>query len=313
MNFIITASFLNEPTKIHWKDRRFLAGFGLCVFAIFSVGLAFGWGARYLADDSEAHVASLTEELNDANLRLSDAQGEYQRELNAIAARMAELQAHTTRLNALGARLAEMGQLEGGEFDFDQPIGLGGPEAVASVNDTSMEDIQQTLAWLEQDMAHKREQLSVMDAILRGHDLTVSVMPSLSPVEHGHVSSHYGHRHDPFTGKRTFHAGIDFSGPSGTEILAAADGIVSSSGWKNGYGNVVEIDHGGGLKTRYAHNRVNLVQVGKRVHAGEVIAEMGSTGRSTGTHLHFEVHQNGKAVNPRPFLAKLKTGRVTRQ
>lgn len=312
MNFIVTASFLNEPTKIHWKDRRFLAGFVACVLAIFSLGLAFGWGVRYLADDSKDQIASLTEELRDANFRLNDAHGEHQRELNAVAARMAELQANSTRLNALGSRLAQMGQLEGGEFDFNQPIGLGGPEAPVSVNDTSLEDIQKTLQWLEHDMARKREQLSVMDAILRGQDLTDSVVPNLLPVEHGHVSSHYGHRSDPFTGKKTFHAGIDFSGRSGTQILSAADGIVVFSGWKNGYGNVVDVDHGGGLKTRYAHNRVNLVQVGKRVHAGEAIAEMGSTGRSTGTHLHFEVHRNGQAVNPRPFLANMKASKVIR-
>src|SRR5690606_23524063 len=128
------------------------------------------------------------------------------------------------------------------------------------------------------------------------------LMPSLRPVSSGYASSSFGYRTDPFTGKREFHKGLDFHSGRGAPVLAVADGVVSFVGKRSGYGNVVEVDHGGGYMTRYAHNQENTVKPGQRVHAGAQIAKLGSTGRSTGPHVHFEVWVNGRVVNPYQYL-----------
>ena len=127
-------------------------------------------------------------------------------------------------------------------------------------------------------------------------------VPSQKPVERAVFTSGFGARSDPFNGHTAMHAGIDLAGPIGTPIYAAADGIVDRAGWANGYGNLVEIDHGKSIQTRYGHLSAILVTTGQRVHRGDLIARMGSTGRSTGSHLHYEVRIDGHAVNPVPFL-----------
>ncbi|WP_258558384.1 M23 family metallopeptidase [Sphingomonas sp. CGMCC 1.13658] len=127
-------------------------------------------------------------------------------------------------------------------------------------------------------------------------------VPSLKPVANLNFSSFYGVRSDPFRGTAAMHAGVDIPGPTGTPIYATADGIVERAGWTGGYGNLVELEHGRGLETRYGHLSKIMVQPGQRVKRGEVIALMGSTGRSTGSHLHYEVRMDGRAVNPVPYL-----------
>lgn len=117
------------------------------------------------------------------------------------------------------------------------------------------------------------------------------------------MSSGFGYRIHPVTGKRQMHAGMDFAAPIGTPIYATGNGVVTVSGWGNGYGRYIEIDHGNGVKTRYAHNSANLVNVGDTVYANQHIANVGNTGRSTGAHLHYEVRMNGQAVNPQTYLA----------
>jgi murein DD-endopeptidase MepM/ murein hydrolase activator NlpD len=127
-------------------------------------------------------------------------------------------------------------------------------------------------------------------------------IPSLKPVKGANFTSGYGVRSDPFQGRAAMHAGIDLAGPLGTEVYATADGIVDRSEWAGGYGNLVEVNHGKGIQTRYGHLSKALVQPGQRVKRGDLIALMGSTGRSTGSHLHYEVRIDGKAVNPIPFM-----------
>ncbi len=127
-------------------------------------------------------------------------------------------------------------------------------------------------------------------------------VPSQKPVERAVFTSGFGTRSDPFGGYTAMHAGIDLAGPVGTPIYAAADGIVDRAGWANGYGNLVELDHGKSIQTRYGHLSAILVTNGQRVRRGDLIARMGSTGRSTGSHLHYEVRLDGHAVNPVPFL-----------
>ena len=140
--------------------------------------------------------------------------------------------------------------------------------------------------------------LARMTALERGLDRVPQVMPANIK----NISSGFGYRHDPFNGRGAMHSGLDFKGPTGAPILAAANGRVSFVGQRSGYGNVVEVSHGNGLMTRYAHMSKFAAKAGQRVTAGDVIGAIGSTGRSTGPHLHFEVRINDRAVNPRPFL-----------
>jgi len=240
--------------------------------------------------------------------QLTEVRAKAEQDLNALAAKLGQLQAHANRLNALGERLTEIGKLNDGEFDFGSAPGLGGPEALDTVSDTQQHDLTDSLEALALQFAAQEQQLDVLEQVLLDRDLEAALMPTGSPVRAGYASSTYGMRIDPFTGRSHFHAGVDYNGPRGTEILAVADGVVRFAGRSAGYGNTVEIDHGNGYVTRYAHNQENLAAEGARVRAGDVIAKMGSSGRSTGSHVHIEVLHNGRAVNPVPFLRKARQG-----
>ena len=229
-----------------------------------------------------------------------------QREINALAARMGELQAQANRLNALGDRLARGAGLEGGEFDFDRPVGIGGPEAAS---DMPARRLLQGPDTLDGDLANSGQQLSVLEALLFDRTLERNAMPSRSPVASSFVTSSYGYRADPFGRGGQFHKGIDFDARTGDPVMTVADGVVSYSGVRGGYGNVVEVDHGNGYVTRYAHNSRNLAKVGDLVRVGDEIAKAGSTGRSTGAHVHFEVWENGRVQNPRKFLGDMGVSR----
>ena len=233
---------------------------------------------------------------------LEQTRREAQREVNALAARMGELQAQANRLNALGDRLARSAGLEGGEFDFDRAVGLGGPGPVSDMPARTLTDGMQAL---DGDLAQAGQQLSVLEALLFDRKLEQSALPSRSPVASSFMTSGYGYRADPFGGGSQFHRGIDFDARTGDPVMSVADGVVSYSGVRGGYGNVVEVDHGNGYVTRYAHNSRNTVRVGDLVRVGQEIAKAGSTGRSTGAHVHFEVWENGRVQNPRQFLGDM--------
>nr|WP_133501221.1 peptidoglycan DD-metalloendopeptidase family protein [Lysobacter terrigena] len=227
------------------------------------------------------------------------APGQAQREVNALAARVGELQAQANRLNALGERLTRMGGLKDGEFDFDRPVGVGG---AGPVHDMPKAELGQSLDLLSRQLRSSGDQLTVLDTLLTDRKLTLAAVPSRAPVLDSYVTSGFGDRADPIAGGGEFHKGIDFSANTGDPVLAVADGVVSFVGERSGYGNVVEIDHGNGYVTRYAHNSRLERHQGELVRAGDEIAKAGSTGRSTGAHVHLEVWQDGRVVNPRPFL-----------
>jgi murein DD-endopeptidase MepM/ murein hydrolase activator NlpD len=144
--------------------------------------------------------------------------------------------------------------------------------------------------------------LDGLEAVLRDRSVASDLQPSGRPLERGWVSSFFGNRTDPITGRAVFHEGVDFVAKAGAEVVAAASGIVTWAGQRRGYGNLIEISHGDGYTTRYAHNERHLVQAGTKVDKGQPIALLGATGRSTGPHLHFEVLRNGKALNPMRFV-----------
>lgn len=245
--------------------------------------------------------------LAEQDARLESTRREAQRELNALAARLGELQAQANRLNALGDRLTRVAKLGDGEFDFNRPVGVGGAEAA---RDIATGELLGGMEGVEQDFRRSGSQLSVLDALLFDQALERNAMPSRSPVANSYITSGYGHRADPFGGGGQYHRGIDFDARTGDPVMTVADGVVSYSAWRSGYGNVVEVDHGNGFVTRYAHNSRNTVKVGDLVRVGQEIAKAGSTGRSTGAHVHFEVWENGRVHNPRKFLGEIGAKRM---
>jgi murein DD-endopeptidase MepM/ murein hydrolase activator NlpD len=302
MNVIIAANFLRSPKKLAF-DQPKVAGIALGAIALV---LATAFGLGYLARGANGaaldQIARMQAQLDQQALDLAQARDEAQREVNAIAARVGELQAQANRLNALGDRLTRVGKLKDGEFNFGELPGQGGSE---SADDVPTGDLLSSLEALQAQFDDSGRQLSVIEALLFDQKLESKRTPAGMPAP-GYISSGYGGRSDPFGRGRAHHLGIDIDANTGDPVTAAAEGVVSFSGVRNGYGNVVEIDHGNGYKTLYAHNSVNLVRAGDVVRAGQQIAKVGSTGRSTGSHLHFEVKLDGRQVNPRQYLEKVR-------
>ncbi len=231
-----------------------------------------------------------------------DARRSAEDHLDALALRLGRLQAHMTRLDALGLRLTKMAKLDAGEFDFSHPPAVGGPMADGVVAANTVPDFLNDIEQLAHTLNDRIPKLEVIEEVLLDRHLQTRSRPAGRPIERGWLSSHFGFRTDPFTGKRAYHEGVDFAGKAGSGVVAVAAGIVTRVGHQRGFGRFLEINHGNGLVTRYGHNREVLVEVGETVQKGKRIALMGSTGRSTGPHLHFEVLRNGKAINPTRFI-----------
>jgi murein DD-endopeptidase MepM/ murein hydrolase activator NlpD len=221
--------------------------------------------------------------------------------LNALARRLGQLQAQVLRLNALGGRLTRMAGLDTKEFNFDADVGQGGPETASGGDGI---EVTASLARLGEDISASEARLKALETLLLDRRLTDAVTPAGWPADGGFISSGFGRRADPFTGRIAFHEGVDIASKLGSPIRAMADGVVSFVGQKPEYGNVVEITHAQGLVTRYAHALSFLVKVGDKVTRGEAIARVGSTGRSTGPHVHVEVLKSGRQVNPAGYLRR---------
>ena len=284
---------------------RPLASAGLLLFA----GLLVGVGGRSAAGMGQVSLLQAKAERQQSEL--DQVRRGAQQEVNAMAARLGELQAQANRLNALGERLTRVGQLQDGEFDFNEPVGVGGNDQAF---DMAPKALDAGVTQLEKQFAASGKQLSVLEALLFNRELDKNATPSRLPILNSYITSGFGGRADPFGGGGQYHKGIDFKASVGDPVLTVADGVVSFAGDKSGYGNVVDVDHGNGYVTRYAHNSRLVVRVGDLVRVGQEIAKAGSTGRSTGAHVHFEVWENDAVVNPRKFLGEgpTPTGRITR-
>ncbi|MFC0676961.1 peptidoglycan DD-metalloendopeptidase family protein [Lysobacter korlensis] len=274
---------------------------GLTLIFVLLTGIALGAG---IGVGSTLHLRT---ELAEQQRRVQADRREAQRELNALAARLGELQAEANRLNALGERLTRVGQLQDGEFDFTRPVGVGGHDG--AVRDMPRVELEAGMDALSAQFQASGQQLAVLESLLFNRQLDLNSVPSREPISDSYITSGYGGRADPILGGTQFHKGIDFEADVGDPVLAVADGVVSFSGDRPGYGNTVEIDHGNGYVTRYAHNSRLSRQVGQLVRAGQEIAKAGSTGRSTGAHVHFEVWENGRVVNPHQFLRRASVRR----
>lgn len=247
---------------------------------------------------------AMQSELDAQRLQVAEATRTAEENIDALALRLGKLQAHVMRLDALGQRLTDMAKLDKGEFDFDSPPAQGGPDTSKDEQASSMDvpDFMKALDSLTTQLDDRDRQLAVLEEMMMNRTLDKEVVPAGRPITRGWLSSYFGNRTDPFTGRRAHHDGIDFAGKLGSDVVAVAAGVVTYAGKRYGYGNLVEINHGKGYATRYGHNSKILVKVGDMVKKGQVISKMGSTGRSTGPHVHFEVLYNGHAVNPIKYI-----------
>jgi murein DD-endopeptidase MepM/ murein hydrolase activator NlpD len=218
------------------------------------------------------------------------------------AKRLGSLQAEAFRLKALTDKLAELSGLDIEAEGLNKPMGQGGLSRTAKL--LTQKEFDSFSSQIEVSFDRQAAGLDQLQDYLITEDNIKSAIPTGRPIKKGWVSSYYGYRADPFTGRKVFHHGLDFAGKAGSEVVAVADGIVSWQGSRGGYGEMIEIDHGNGYQTRYAHNKELVVKLGERIEKGQAIALMGSTGRSTGPHVHFEILRDGKTVNPSNFIKR---------
>ena len=302
MNIIIVAKFLKCPRKFSARDPRI---WGVCAAALLLIGSAGAGLALLLHDPTSQALADLERVRADLAAQQAEVRGvrdSLERELNALALRLGEMQAQSTRIDALGERLTRSARLDDGEFDFSEPPALGGPLSSTLLVDSNESQIRNALDAFSARLSQQSRQLEVLEMLLLDREVETALLPAGLPVRAGYASSRFGMRADPFTAHQDFHSGIDFNGQLGSDVLAVADGVVTFAGRHSGYGNMVDIDHGNGYMTRYAHNSENLVKPGQRVRSGDVVGKMGRTGRATGVHVHFEVWLNDRAVNPAAYL-----------
>ncbi len=266
----------------------------------FTLGLQLGKGVhREVALAETTRFAAL---LAQQKQEIAGLKQQLQLRIDAMAMRIGEVNAHIIRLNALGKRLTEMADIDSREFDFDRNPPSGGPEAEGV--SAQIPDLSQMLAQLEQRADLRESQLAALENVILTRELKEEIHPEGRPVSTGYISSYFGERADPFDGLEKFHKGVDFAGNLGSDVVAVAAGVVTWAGERSGYGKLIEINHGDGYSTRYAHNERTLVSVGQTVKRGESIALMGSTGHSTGPHVHFEVLHNGRQVDPLSFIGR---------
>jgi murein DD-endopeptidase MepM/ murein hydrolase activator NlpD len=277
------------------------------VFAIvggaFSIGMTLG--VRHVA-------ASPIDELGNWSAELLRQQGEIeetrrilQEKVNALAMRVGQMNANVIRLDALGKRLTRMANLNDGEFDFGNPPAMGG-EGGADGQPAQIPSLTAMVDDLQSQLSSREQQLGVLENLILTRELNKQVYPEGRPVQEGFISSYFGDRADPFTGYLAVHKGVDFAAPEGTHVNSVAAGLVTFAGERAGYGLMVEVNHGNGMTTRYAHNEKLLVSGGEMIRKGQDLALIGSTGHSTGPHLHFEVLKNGVQVDPLRFIGEVR-------
>ncbi len=281
---------------------------GLLSVCILGAPVAFGYFGYQLAVSHEPQeyaletALELNEELQSSADALARLKQESQAQLEALTVRLASLQARLLRMEALGERITAVAQLDAGEFDFNAEPGVGGPlseDAVPYAPPAFIDAISE----LEAQIADRAQQLEILEGLMAERQFADEAAVTGRPVRQGWVSSPFGRRTDPFTGQLAWHSGIDFAtAAAGADIIAVASGVVTAAGDRDGYGLALDINHGNGYVTRYGHAEKLLVGVGDIITKGQVIALVGSTGRPTGPHLHFEVYKHGRVVDPASYI-----------
>ena len=301
MNIILVSEKLAKARTITLGLPQFvLLGLGMLV-SVLALATAINYVILRFA--AELNIPYLQTILLSAQQEQHAKTESYLREnLNAMAVRLGQMQAQLVRLDTLGERLAKLAGLKPQDLVFSELPARGGAVSSLPPQDLSLGDFTRQLDTLTRQVDDRGDKLGVLESLFTLDSAKKKLVPTMLPVEGGWYSSNFGWRIDPFTGQRAFHEGIDVMAEQGTPFRAAAGGVVVFSDVHPQYGNMIEIDHGNGLITRYAHASKRLVKLGDVVLRGVKIGEVGKTGRATGTHLHFEVRQRGAPVNPAQFL-----------
>ena len=305
VNIIIFRRRNLAPLRFSLRPLTLVAG---------AVVLAAGLAGNLFWAQALLHGGSLSSRQASVDLRvaleaqrseLAALRGQAESDSQAVGRHLAALQGQFLRLEALGAHLTEVAGLADGEFSFGEPAPVGGPEnpVMTPAGPSGGFDFTTQLDELAARLDAREIELNVLDGVLAHQQLEEQRSPRRRPITAGWLSSNYGKRVDPITGQPAWHQGIDFAGRAGTPVVAVAGGVVTYAGRRTGYGMLVEIHHGDGYATRYGHHQALSVKVGEVVKKGQQIGLMGSSGRSTGPHVHFELLKNGKPQNPKAFLA----------
>jgi murein DD-endopeptidase MepM/ murein hydrolase activator NlpD len=299
MNIIFVGKFRGKPLRCQLDGSRQLIASAaiISLFACLLVSTGYWYGNTHAA---VGELAELEHDITKQKMLINEVRLSAESELDALAARLGKMQANVIRLNALGQRLVKVAKLDSKEFNFKNAPSYGGPNETDSVASI---DIDNVIVNLDKQLASREAQLDVLEEVIMNRQLRDESKPRGRPITKGWTSSYYGKRTDPFTGKLAMHKGMDFAGKEGSKIVAVASGVITWAGERYGYGELIEINHGNGYTTRYGHNAELLVEVGDSVEKGQAISLMGSTGRSTGPHVHFEVLKNDRQVNPAKFVA----------
>ena len=290
-----------EPVQISlpsWKIRLVI----VAVVALCSGLIASGFMLRQSSIVDAAVIENWRVKIQEQDAVVEELQTDSVARRQAVGRQIADMQARLWRMEALASYMHESSGLPQDEFDFDAQVSQGGPiNPEAEV--LNVQNLDSKLANLSERLKQRETELSILDQVLMGVYTQKGAMPAGAPIVKGWMSSPFGERVDPISGKKAWHEGMDFAGANGSDVVAVANGIVVFSGRRDGYWLMVEISHGENLRTRYGHHQELLVQAGQSVKRGDVIGLMGSSGRSTGPHVHFEVLKSGKPVNPARYVS----------
>ena len=290
-----------EPTQLAlplWKIKAL----SVVVFVI-CLGLI---GSGFMLKQSDFVDAAVIEnwrtKLSEQDAVVEELQSQSIARRLAVGRQIAEMQARLWRMEALASYMHESSGLPQDEFDFDAPVSQGGPQS-ENAEALGVENLDDQLLNLSERLKQREAELSILDQVLVGVYTEQGATPAGAPIVKGWMSSPFGERVDPISGKKAWHEGMDFAGANGSDVVAVANGVVIFAGERSGYGKMIEISHGSDLRTRYGHHQEVLVHAGQSVKRGDVIGLMGSSGRSTGPHVHFEVLKSGKPVNPAKYVS----------
>lgn len=282
-----------------------------CVFSLVCLVVFGGWGVYniYGSHQLSAKFQNVEQQLEHARSihkqevsRLHEQVGAEQKKMAVYARTLGQLQAKISRLDSLGEKLVKVASLDKKEFDFGLQPAFGGPRLSQSpITDIGLYDHVQHVS---SRLSNLDTQLAAIDYLLQGSREEKNAKPHAWPSEGGWLSSHYGMRADPFTGERAIHRGVDIANRFGAPVLATSRGVVTFAGKMKDFGYLVDVEHGYGYKTRYGHLSSLSVKVGDEVSDNQLVGRVGSSGRSTGPHLHYEVHRNGKSLDPGNFLPR---------
>lgn len=306
MNIILVSDSLAKSRIVTISQSQII----MAVCGFISAGFMFALGTywvtmKYAVDIQNPFIQSLISTLTQQKTQA--AEKEMREQLNSLAVKLGELQARLMRLDAFGERLAKAAGIKADEFRFSETPGRGGPTpSIALSEEISFADFESKIKDISRSLDDRSDKLGGLDSVLMAGRLAAKAIPTTLPVETGYHSSNFGYRIDPFNGRQAFHTGVDFIAASGSEILAAAGGVVAAAEIHPEYGKMIDIDHDNGLTTRYAHLSKMIVKVGDVVLKGQHIGALGQSGRATGPHLHFEVREHSVPLNPNRFLSFVK-------